>query len=68
MSRHPIPKGEVRSVELTSLQRSLIVRACNTERNLLRQLYPGFTPQGVEPRWVEQVDALTSVIERVDVR
>ena len=59
-------KGEVRSVELTSLERVLIVRAANTERNLLRRLYPGFTPEGVERAFVEQIVALNSVIDKME--
>ena len=58
-------KGEVRSVELTSLERALIVRAINTEMNLLVRLY--WKPEdGLPEPFKTQHAALLVAMERID--
>jgi len=50
----------VTMVPLTRLQRMLLIRAANTERNLLLRLYPG------DPQFADQAQALGFAIDRME--
>jgi len=61
------------AVKLTELQRMLLVRAANTEINLLNRLYGEMQPDCVSwtiasgTAWQEQTDALRESIEVLNV-